>query len=381
MTSTWTRRLDPDALAALEEERAFLLRSLDDLEEEFAVGDIDDEDYETLKDDYTRRAAEVIRAVDEQRAAFRATKGIRGRQALVWLVGLALLGGLSGVLISRSSGARTEGESLTGGVRQSEITRLNEARRLFVDPDTWDDAIDIYDSVLEDNPSSVEALTYRAWLSYRLGDSADAALSAFDEVARIDAEYPDATVFETIVLADAGRYEEAADTLGTLDLASAPTDIALIVGQRGLAGEVFAEARRERIESIERPTLDDLDLTVDQALAAAGYLSSGVADSTGPVSVLKLYRAVRADDPTHPAASSREAWLLFQAGRPGADELLDAAVAANPSSAEPLFTRASIRLASDRRDDACADLLALLDLDDADPAFADAAAEFAQDFC
>ena len=107
MTTARPRRLDPDALAALEEERAFLLRSLDDLEQEYAVGDIDEADYETLKDDYTRRAAEVIRAVDEQRSAFKATKGVRSRQALVWLVGLALLGGLSGFLISRSSGART----------------------------------------------------------------------------------------------------------------------------------------------------------------------------------------------------------------------------------------------------------------------------------
>ena len=381
MTTARPRRLDPDALAALEEERAFLLRSLDDLEQEYAVGDIDEADYETLKDDYTRRAAEVIRAVDEQRSAFKATKVVRSRQALVWLVGLALLGGLSGFLISRSSGARTEGESATGGVRQSEITRLNEAQRLFSDPDSWDRAIDIYDSVIDDNPSSTEALTYRAWLAYRQGSSADEALDAFEEVGRIDPDYPDAIVFETIVLADEGRYDEAAEVLESLDLESAPPDIALIVNQRGVAGEVYGESRRTLIEAAAAPTLAELDLTPDQALAAAGYLFSDAVETPSPVNALKLYRAVRAGEPTHPAASSREAWLLFQSGQPGAEELIEATVAANPDEPEPLFIRASIRFATGRSPEACADLDTLLAIPDVDSGFAAAATEFTQDFC
>lgn len=381
MTTTRGRRLDPDALAALEEERSFLLRSLDDLEQEYAVGDIDETDYETLKDDYTRRAAEVIRAIDQQRAAFRATPSVRGRQAIVWLVGLALLGALSGFLLSRSSGARSDGESATGGVRQSEITRLNEARRLFADPETWDEAIEIYDSVLEDNPSSPEATTYRAWLAYRQGSSADDALAAFDEVRRIDPTYPDATVFEVIVLADQGRYDEAAEVLDSLDLESAPPEIGLLVNQRGVAGEVYGESRRQRIEALATPTLAELDLTADQALAAAGYFSADGAGATSPVNALKLYRAVRADDPTHPAASSREAWLLFQSGQPGAEELIETTVQAHPDEPEPLFTRASMAFASGRGAAACADLDGVLALADADEGFVAAAMELAQDFC
>ena len=46
-------RLDLDELARLEEERKFLLRSLDDLEREHDAGDMDEADYQTLKDDYT----------------------------------------------------------------------------------------------------------------------------------------------------------------------------------------------------------------------------------------------------------------------------------------------------------------------------------------
>ena len=41
--------IDLDELAGLEEQRAFLLRSLRDLEREHDAGDIDEADYETLK--------------------------------------------------------------------------------------------------------------------------------------------------------------------------------------------------------------------------------------------------------------------------------------------------------------------------------------------
>src|SRR4051794_35217879 len=62
--------LDPDELAALEEQRDFLLASIVDLDREHDAGDLEDDDYRTLKDDYTARAAEVLRAIDERHAAF-----------------------------------------------------------------------------------------------------------------------------------------------------------------------------------------------------------------------------------------------------------------------------------------------------------------------
>ena len=61
-------RVDLDALAELEEERRFLLRSLADLEREHDAGDIDDGDYATLRDGYTVRAAAVLREIDGGRA-------------------------------------------------------------------------------------------------------------------------------------------------------------------------------------------------------------------------------------------------------------------------------------------------------------------------
>src|SRR3954467_12545664 len=56
-------RLDPDRRRQLEEERDFLMASLDDLELEHGSGGIDDESYAELHDDYTARAAAVIRTL------------------------------------------------------------------------------------------------------------------------------------------------------------------------------------------------------------------------------------------------------------------------------------------------------------------------------
>jgi hypothetical protein len=74
------RDLDPDALAALEEERDFLLRSLEDLEREYAAGDVDDSDFEELKDDYTARAAAVIRAIEDRTEAVKSLRPQRNWQ-------------------------------------------------------------------------------------------------------------------------------------------------------------------------------------------------------------------------------------------------------------------------------------------------------------
>jgi hypothetical protein len=68
------RRLD--RLAELEEERRFLLRSLTDLEREHDAGDVDDLDYETLKDGYTVRAAACC--ARSTRGAANSPNGARG---------------------------------------------------------------------------------------------------------------------------------------------------------------------------------------------------------------------------------------------------------------------------------------------------------------
>ena len=55
-------------MAELEEERAFLLRSLDDLDRERDAGDLDEHDYVKLRDGYTARATAVLRELEAGRA-------------------------------------------------------------------------------------------------------------------------------------------------------------------------------------------------------------------------------------------------------------------------------------------------------------------------
>ena len=58
----------PVTNAELDDERSFLLDSLEDLERERAAGDLSEADYAVLRDRYTRRAAEVLRALAYRRS-------------------------------------------------------------------------------------------------------------------------------------------------------------------------------------------------------------------------------------------------------------------------------------------------------------------------
>ena len=54
-----------ELLAELQEQRDFLLNSLRDLEREHKFGDIDDQDYESLRKEYVSRAAAVIKQIEK----------------------------------------------------------------------------------------------------------------------------------------------------------------------------------------------------------------------------------------------------------------------------------------------------------------------------
>jgi hypothetical protein len=204
--------MNADQLAELEDERRFLLRSLRDLDAELAAGDVDRVDYETLRDGYTKRAADVLRGIEEGRAALPA-KRPRHRARTAALVGavLAVAAGV-GIVAARSSGERTAGDQMTGGIpgRADTATLLARARSLLgTDPRLAQDA---YEQVLERDPENPEALTYTGWLLYVASAGASAELrevavaAAEQQLASAvaaDASYPDPHCF-LAVLADAG---------------------------------------------------------------------------------------------------------------------------------------------------------------------------------
>jgi hypothetical protein len=186
-----TRPLDPDTLAALEEQRDFLLRSLEDLEREHDAGDVDDHDYASLKDDYTARAARSIRAIEAHHARVAAVRPRRSwPRTMAVLAGVVAFAVVAGVLVARFSGRREAGDALTGDIRESTRTQLDNAR-IALQQERYDDAIEIYDAVLADQPDSIEAMAYKGRAQIGNGDM-EGVVTLID-AAEADPDYPTRT--------------------------------------------------------------------------------------------------------------------------------------------------------------------------------------------
>lgn len=241
------RALDPDRLAALEEERDFLLGSLDDLEREHDAGDLDEDDYLELKDDYTARAAAVLRAIEDRGTTMAAVRGPR-RPGRTWLLAALVLvvAAVLGVAVAQASGRRAPGEAATGDTRQSTRDKLLEAQSFIGEAnaalqegradqsvESFRAALSTYDEVLATSPENVEALTYRGWLFHQLAvlaadgggqtasDLDQKATADLDRAIAIDPGYPDAHIFRAILYRNAGDPRRA---LAELDQV-APEDI------------------------------------------------------------------------------------------------------------------------------------------------------------
>jgi hypothetical protein len=193
--------MDPDELARLEEERRFLLRSITDLEREYEAGDVDDDDYETLKDGYTARAAGVLRTIDEGRETLPPRRRTRPTIVAGWVLGVLAVAVFAGWLVARSSGQRVDGQPLTGGQPADEVAvALTEARALL--GTDLAGAFERFQRVTELEPDNAEARTYTAWILVQntratddealIATSLDAALATFERVVTIDPGYADA---------------------------------------------------------------------------------------------------------------------------------------------------------------------------------------------
>lgn len=260
MTSTTRRpepaparrsRLDPDALAALQDERDFLARSLADLEREHDAGDIDEADYAGLRDDYVARTATVLRAIEDRRTAAHAT---RVRRSPV-RVGLVILGVLafalaSGVLVARLAGTRTSTGSLTGDIRASSRQQLQNCTELAgtamaqSSTDTLLQALRCYDGVLATQPSNAQALSYRGWLLVRTGDErlATQGMQNLDAAVAAAPTYADAAAFRTIVYYRSGRLPEARAELDRLVALRPPAMMLDLLDQFGVREGIAAGA-------------------------------------------------------------------------------------------------------------------------------------------
>jgi tetratricopeptide (TPR) repeat protein len=224
-----------ERLNELEQERDFLMLSLDDLEAERAAGEIDDKDYEELRDAYTARAAAVLRAIDgedetpfpgeseyveEAQAARAHARRKRTQRTVGAVVLVALLAGAIGALVATFAGERTPGQQVSGSIGGSQETKLARARQLLGQGNALE-AIKTYDSVLRSDPANAEALAYRGWL-LKLAGLWERGLESIDKAIAADPSFPDAHFFRGMILEQDKKDPAAAVTELRTFLASNP---------------------------------------------------------------------------------------------------------------------------------------------------------------
>jgi tetratricopeptide (TPR) repeat protein len=213
-----------DVRGALVDQRDFLLRSLEDLEREHDAGDVDDADYAALKDDYTARAARVLRALEAEHPAVAAAaprSSWRRRSAVV--LGVGAFAVLAGVLVAHMAGRRDNGQTITGGTRQSVTEKLNTALSDANQGD-YDSSLDLYGQVLKAQPDNVEAQTYRAWVLTLSGNLPDG-LSGLLKVATAHPTYPDVHAFLAVVFFRTGLVDQSSRELDRLDQLNPPAEM------------------------------------------------------------------------------------------------------------------------------------------------------------
>lgn len=244
-----------DELAALEEERRFLLRSLQDLEREHEAGDVDDVDYRTLKDGYTVRAAAVLRQIDDGRRALPAKPPRRwGRLAIV-VTAVAVVAVGIGFALAQAWGERGTGQEITGATPGDDVRVQLASARAAMNRFDFARANELFFSVVEaerergvDNP---EALTYYGWtlaLGSRNNPDAESAerqievaLIALDTAIGMDPEYADPYCFIAIV--EANFRDDPAAAVPFLDECESrnpPADIKTLLAEFG--EEIRADA-------------------------------------------------------------------------------------------------------------------------------------------
>jgi tetratricopeptide (TPR) repeat protein len=325
----------------LEEERDFLLRSLDDLEREHDAGDVDDTDYATLRDDYTARAAAAIRTIEAKEAAVAPARPPRSwGRTIAWVAGIAVFAVLAGVLVARMSGSRRDSETATGDVRDNTRQLIVDATNAAQRGD-YDDAIALFTDALDLSPSDTEALTYRGWARFQKGGDDAAAMADVDDAISLDPAYPDARVFKAIMLVRAGDFAGANAQMQVFDSLDAPAFMVQVIEinqlrQHIVAGVLLADGA---------PGFVEAGFTADDVFAAA---QTAAERDVKPADAIELLDLVLAADPNDADAHAYKGYTLARVGVPAGDANvtaaglaeIDAALAIDPLHAAALAYRA-----------------------------------------
>lgn len=244
-------RLDPDALAALEQQRDFLLASLRDLDREHDAGDLDDIDHQTLRDDYTARTAEVLRAIDAQEEAFAAARRPRSpKRTALWFVAVATFAVIAGAVVAGSVGARRAGDSASGGVSAKE-SPSQQAQQCIpqispVEPST---ALTCFKAVLDQDPRNPVANTWIAWQLVLTADLTpddlrkpleQTAAKHLERALSADPSYSYARAFRAVAAYRRGDFADAKRYLEDFETHNPSADAKGVITQMKLADNIEA---------------------------------------------------------------------------------------------------------------------------------------------
>ncbi|MDQ1567337.1 MAG: hypothetical protein QOF96_2217 [Actinomycetota bacterium] len=241
---------DPDSLASLESERDFLLRSIADLDKERAAGNLDDDRYQSLKDDYTARAAAVLRSIEEGRDARPAPPPAPRKRKLLTGGAVLAFGLVAALALAAAAGKRHDGQTITGNAQSSGAQSSTKnpatggqpadanggapdpARRAALERQVKEhpddaaahlvfarylleageptEAVKEYVTTARLDPKNPEANAYAGWVSFLAAQSANAdpktaaeltdrALTRLDAAVAAADTYPDAHFFRAMV--------------------------------------------------------------------------------------------------------------------------------------------------------------------------------------
>jgi hypothetical protein len=224
-------------LEALEEERDFCLRSLRDLEAERAAGDLDDADYDTLRDSYVARAAAALRELDRENAPVepgsngRASpagepesgtpvsappmrKGANGgvRKRVLVAAGVVVVGAAAAWAVVASSATRLPGEEVTGqAVGSVALAQSLQAAQQAVDRGDALTAVKDYQKVLKGDPKQPQALAGEGWILAQTQQPAllQQGLQMLTAAEQADPAYGPAHVYRGIALLSEADYRGA----------------------------------------------------------------------------------------------------------------------------------------------------------------------------
>lgn len=248
-----TDPFDPARRRQLEEERDFLIQSLDDLELERESGGIDDESYAELHDDYTARAAAVIRTLRDGvdvTPTRRPDAHDRARRRVLLVAGVVVFAVLAGVSLAYALGARLPGQTSSGNSAAAPSTtnasakalaakiaeleeKVNAAKddfdlrlqlsRAYEENGDLANALKQSDAAITIDASRPEGHANAARLLYLASaqvPSKDAqaqlvaqALAGFDEAIAVGPDYADAYYFRSVLYAATGDFARSQNDL------------------------------------------------------------------------------------------------------------------------------------------------------------------------